>query len=181
MIILLHPRAASPRSRRFPLSMLALAAVIDGKEEYAIIDGNVDTDAGGTLQRLHLQTPLELLAVSVMPGPQMVAAIPLCRSFRRKWPAVPIVWGGYFPSLYPDAALNADYVDFAVRAQGEETFTDLIAALRGNRDFSAIRGLSYKDGAGRHVHNPDRALRGPDDFPWYPYHRLDASKYILPT
>jgi anaerobic magnesium-protoporphyrin IX monomethyl ester cyclase len=181
MIILLHPRAASPRSRRFPLSILALAAVIDGKEEYAIIDGNVDADAGGTLERLHRRTPAEILAVSVMPGPQMVAAIPLCRSFREKWPSVPIVWGGYFPSLYPDTALNAGYVDFVVRGQGEETFTDLIAALRGDRELSAIRGLSSKDGAGRHMHNPDRELRGPDEFPWYPYHRLDASKYILPT
>ena len=181
MIILLHPRAASPRSRRFPLSVLALAAVIDGKEEYEIIDGNVDADAGETLQRVHRQTPAELLAVSVMPGPQMVAAIPLCRFFREKYPLVPIVWGGYFPSLYPDTALNAGYVDFVVRAQGEDTFTELIAALRGDRDFSAILGLSYKDGAGRHIHNPDRLLRAPDDFPWFPYHRLDAPKYILPT
>ncbi len=181
MIILLHPRAASPRSRRFPLSVLALAAVIDGKEEYAIIDGNVDADAGGTLERLHGHKPAEILAVSVMPGPQMVAAIPLCRSFREKWPSVPIVWGGYFPSLYPDTALNANYVDFVVRAQGEDTFAELIAALRGDRDFSTIHGLSYKDHAGQHIHNPDRSLRGPDDFPWYPYDRLDASKYILPT
>lgn len=181
MIILLHPRAASPRSRRFPLSVLALAAVIDRNEEYAIIDGNVDTDPGETLHRLHNRTPAELLAVSVMPGPQMVAAIPLCRSFREKWPSVPIVWGGYFPSLYPDAALNAGYVDFVVRAQGEETFAELIAALRSGRGFSDIRGLSYKDGEGKHRHNPDRVLRGPDDFPWYPYDRLDASKYILPT
>jgi anaerobic magnesium-protoporphyrin IX monomethyl ester cyclase len=181
MIILLHPRAASPRSRRFPLSVLALAAVIDGKEDYAIIDGNVDADAGGTLRRVCRQTPAEILAVSVMPGPQMVAAIPLCRSFRENFPSVPIVWGGYFPSLYPDTALNAGYVDFVVRAQGEDTFTELIAALRGDGDFSAIRGLSYKDGAGRHIHNPDRLLRAPDDFPWFPYHRLDASKYILPT
>ena len=181
MIIFLHPRAASPRSRRFPLSVLALAAVIDGKETYEIVDGNVDVDAGGTLQSLQQGTPAELLAVSVMPGPQMVAAIPLCRSFREKWPSAPIAWGGYFPSLYPDTALNAGYVDFVARGQGEETLTELIAALRGDRDFSRIRGLSFKDDAGRHIHNPDRVLRGPDDFPWYPYHRLDASRYILPT
>ena len=75
-----------------------------------------------------------MLAVTVMPGPQMVAAIPLCRAFRRSTP-VPIVWGGYFPSLYPDAALNAKYVDFVVRGQGEETFIELLAALRGGRRF----------------------------------------------
>jgi radical SAM superfamily enzyme YgiQ (UPF0313 family) len=181
VIILLHPGAAKAHSRRFPLSVLALAAVLEGKEEYVIIDGNVDPDPEGTLERVHRQAPAEVLAVSVMPGPQMVAAIPLCRSFRVKYPAVPIVWGGYFPSLYPDAALNAGYVDFAVRAQGEDTFTELLAALRGRRDFAAIRGLSYKNRTGLHVHNSDRLLRSPDDFPWSPYHRLDASKYVLPT
>jgi len=31
---------------------------------------------------------------------------------------VPIVWGGYFPSLYTDASLNAGYVDFVVKGQG---------------------------------------------------------------
>ncbi len=181
MIILLHPRATSPRSRRFPLSILALAAVIDGREEYAIIDGNVDPNPMDALERVQREKPAELLAVSVMPGPQMVAAIPLCRRFKEKYPAVPVVWGGYFPSLYPDAALNADYVDFAVRGQGEDTFVELIAALRERKDLSGIRGLSYRDPSGRHVHNPDRPLRSPDEFPWLPYHRLDAANYILPT
>ncbi len=181
MILFLHPRATSARSRRFPLSILAIAAAIEGKESYEIVDGNTDTDPGGTLSRLQDARPAEVLAVSVMPGPQMVAAIPLCRSFRRQFPSVPIVWGGYFPSLYPDAALNADYVDYAVRGQGEDTFSELMAALRGQVDLASIRGLSYKDGSGRHVHNPERPLRSPNDFPWLPYHRVDASKYVLPT
>ncbi|HYK90164.1 MAG TPA: radical SAM protein [Acidobacteriota bacterium] len=181
MIIFLHPRATSTRSRRFPLSILALAAVVEGREDYAIVDGNVDPDPGSTLEGILRENPVELLAVSVMPGPQMVAAIPLCREFKTKHPSIPIVWGGYFASLYPDAALNAGYVDYVVRGQGEDTFTELIAAIRGSKDFCAICGLSYKEGSGRHIHNPDRPLRSPDDYPWYPYHRLDASKYILPT
>ncbi len=181
MILFLHPKATSPRSRRFPLSILALAAVLEGKEEYEIVDGNVDPCPGETLDGLMKKDPAKLLAVSVMPGPQMVAAVPLCRSFKEKYPGVPVVWGGYFPSLYPDAALNAPYVDFVARAQGEETLVELIEALRGGGDFSKIRGLSYKDPSGRHIHNPERPLRSPGDFPWPPYHRLDPSKYILPT
>ncbi len=181
MIVFLHPKATSPRSRRFPLSILALAAVIEGKESYEIVDGNVDPSPGDSLDCLMKRDRVELLAVSVMPGPQMVAAIPLCRDFREKYPQVPIVWGGYFPSLYADAALNAKYVDFVVRAQGEETLIELVAALRGDGDFSRIRGLSFKDSSGLPIHNADRPMRSPEDFPWPPYHRLDASKYVLPT
>jgi anaerobic magnesium-protoporphyrin IX monomethyl ester cyclase len=91
------------------------------------------------------------------------------------------VWGGYFPSLYPDAALNADYVDFVVRGQGERTLLDLIAALRGERSLANVEGLSYKDASGAHCHNAERALQSPDDFPEPPYHRIDAARYILPT
>lgn len=182
MIIILHPRATKPKNRRFPLAALAIAAVLEGKEEYCIVDGNVDPQPERTLDRIMRETGAEMLAVSVMPGPQMAAAVPLCRDFRQKYPRVPIVWGGYFPSLYADATLNASYVDFAIRGQGEDTFLELLAALRGSRKFSGIRGLSFKDDFGLHVHNAERPMRSLNEFPWPPYHRLtNPEKYILPT
>ena len=181
MIILLHPRSTRPKNRRFPLSVLSLAAVIEGREDYVIIDGNVDPDPGATLDRVMRETPAEVLAVSVMPGPQMASAIPLCREFRGQYPDVPVVWGGYFPSLYPEAVLNAGYVDFAVIGQGEDTFVELSEALRVGGDFSSIQGLAYTDGGGKCVRNPERPFRSPNDFPHLPYHRVEAAKYILPT
>lgn len=182
MIILLHPRSTKPKNRRFPLAVLSLAAVLEGKEEYAIVDGNADPDPGSSLDRLVERHSVELLAVSVMPGPQMVAAIPLCRDFRRKHPFIPIVWGGYFPSLYSDAALNAQYVDFVVRGQGEETFLELLSRLRTSRRYLEVKGLSFKDDFGLHVHNAERPLRSPNDFAWLPYHKLpDAERYIART
>lgn len=182
MIILLHPRSTRPKNRRFPLAVLSLAAVLDGREEYAIVDGNADPAPLETIERIVSRHGATLLAISVMPGPQMKATIPLCREFRAKYPRVPIVWGGYFPSLYTDAALNAAYVDFAVRGQGEDTLLELIQALGTHRKFQGIRGLSYKDDFGLHVHNAERPLRSPNDFPWLPYEKLpDAENYILPT
>jgi radical SAM superfamily enzyme YgiQ (UPF0313 family) len=181
MIALLHPKSTKPKNRRFPLSVLSLAAVLEGREDYTIIDGNVDPDPGATLDRVMMESPIKLLAVSVMPGPQMVAALPLCRAFRAHHPSVPIVWGGYFPSLYPDTALNAEYVDFVVRGQGEETFLELIEALQDGRGLAGIEGLSYKDATGAHCHNPARSLCLPDDFPELSYHSINAAKYILPT
>jgi radical SAM superfamily enzyme YgiQ (UPF0313 family) len=161
---------------------MAIAAVLEGKEEYVIIDGNLDPDPGGALARVAPEHGVELLAVSVMPGPQMAASIPLCREFRRLHPSIPIVWGGYFPSLYTDAALNARYVDYAIRGQGEETILELLAALRAKTSLRAIKGLSWKDEFGLHVHNPERPLRSPDDYPWVPYHRLKSiEKYLKPT
>jgi anaerobic magnesium-protoporphyrin IX monomethyl ester cyclase len=182
MIILLHPKAVKPHNRRLPLAILSIGAVLEGNEGYQIIDGNLDPDPGSTMDRIAAEHSIELLAVSVMPGPQMVAAIGLCRAFREKHPRVPIVWGGYFPSLYPDTALNAGYVDYVIRGQGEDTILELLPAIRGARQFASVRGLSFKDAFGLHVHNAERPLRSPNDFPTLPYHRLGAiERYLLPT
>ena len=112
----------------------------------------------------------------------------------RRIPSVPIVWGGYFPTLYPDAAINAPYVDYVVRGQGEETLLDLLTHLadagsRPARDSarnpSAIRGvagLTWKDD-GRSVHNPERPpILRPDALPLLPYDRVaDVGAYLRPS
>jgi radical SAM superfamily enzyme YgiQ (UPF0313 family) len=112
----------------------------------------------------------------------MVAAIGACREFRRGYPGVPIAWGGYFPSLYAEAALKADYVDYAVRGQGEETVLELIDAIRDRRELASVQGISFVDGEWRLIHNPARPLRSPNEFPMLPYHRLGkVEDYLLPT
>jgi anaerobic magnesium-protoporphyrin IX monomethyl ester cyclase len=181
MIVLFNPKATRFRNRRFPLSVLALAAVLEGRENYVIVDGNLDPDPIQTLFSIFRQHAVELLAVTVMPGPQTVTAVAACKEIRARFPNVPIVWGGYFASNYTDAALNAWYVDFAVRGQGEDTLLELLEAIRGRRSLAGIGGLSYKDSEGRPRHNPERPMKPLDAFPWYPYHRIPAERYLLPT
>lgn len=181
MILLYYPKLTKPKNRRFPLSIMALAAVLEGREEYAIVDGNLDLDADATLVRLIETNTVELLGVSVMPGPQMVSAMKSSRAIRERFPDVPIAWGGYFPSVYRDATLNAAYVDYAVRGQGEQTLLELIDAIRGTREVKEIDGLSWKDASGRRVHNRERGMQSPDDFPWIPYRRLPVPDYLRPS
>jgi anaerobic magnesium-protoporphyrin IX monomethyl ester cyclase len=181
MILFYNPKATRPRNRRFPLSILAIAAVVEGKEEYAIVDGNLDPHPTESLIALIKERRVELLAVTVMPGPQTVGAVASCREIRSRFPELPIVWGGYFATNYTVAALNANYVDYAVRGQGEQTFLDLLEVIRGHRDPKDVPGLSYKTPDGTVRQNPERPMRGLDDFPWYPYHRLPAEEYLLPT
>ncbi len=102
MIVLFNPRATNPRNRRFPLSIMSLAAVLEGHEQYVIVDGNVQNDAVERILRLIENGDVELIGVTVMPGPQMASAVEACKTIRRAHPKVPIVWGGYFPSIYKD-------------------------------------------------------------------------------
>ena len=75
MIILLNPRATKPKNRRYPLSLLAIGAMLEGKEEYTIVDGNAEDLRGADPWSSPGGERPELLAVTVMPGPQMVAAV----------------------------------------------------------------------------------------------------------
>ena len=180
MIVLYNPKATKPKDRRFPLSVLAIAAVLEDREDYIIVDGNLDPCPTETISCLIQEKQVELLAVTVMPGPQTVGAVSSCKELRARFPAIPIVWGGYFASNYTNAALNTEYVDYAIRGQGEQTFLELLGAIRGKYDYKAIAGLSYKK-HGEIKRNPERPMRRPDEFPGYPYHRIPVAKYLLPT
>lgn len=175
-VILVNPRMCSPRSVRLPLSLLALGAVLD-RYDWHIVDGNVDPDPASTLLRLLDEKPCALVGVTVMPGPQVAPAIELSSIARARHPEVPIAWGGYFPTLYPDSAVNAPYVDYAVRGQGEDTILELLEG----KPLPDVRGLTWKD-QGTIVHNPERPFRPPDEYPLYPYERIgDVDTYLRPS
>ena len=52
MIILYYPKLCKPKNRRFPLSVLALAAVLEGREDYQIVDGNLEPDPDAVIRAL---------------------------------------------------------------------------------------------------------------------------------
>lgn len=197
-VILINPKMCSRRSVRLPLSLLALGAVLEGRYKYEIVDGNVEPDTIGKLRSLLGRGNNALVAVTVMPGPQVAPAIEIASAVRAYAPTVPIAWGGFFPTLYPDSAINAPYVDFVIRGQGEDTLLELVERLSGSGQLgvrteneapfvadhaavSEITGLTWKN-SGRIVHNPDRAFRSPDTYPPFPYSRLrDVGTYLRPS
>ena len=122
--------------------------------------------------------------LATVSGPQVAPAIALSKAVRERHPDVPIVWGGYFPTLYPDAALAAPYVDVVVRGPGEATLAGLLATLGGTGgapSLASVAGISWKE-SGRVVHNTERPLGPPDALPPLPYELLgDVSRFLQPT
>jgi radical SAM superfamily enzyme YgiQ (UPF0313 family) len=186
-VLLVNPRMSSPRSARLPLSLLHLGAVLEGRRPWQILDGNLGPIVEAARRALDAR-PHAAVGVTVMPGPQVAPAIEISAAIRETHPTVPIVWGGYFPTLYSDAAINAPYVDYLVRGQGEGTLLDLLdrlpsagppTELDSAKDTSAIagvKGLTWKS-AGRPVHNPERPILDPESLPLLPYeklHEIDA-------
>src|SRR5258708_21146508 len=96
MIVFNNRKAPKPLNRRFPLSILAIAAVLEGREEFAIVDGNLDPQPTEAILALLREHRVELLAVTVIPGPQTGGPLASCPALRRFFPRGPIGWAGCF-------------------------------------------------------------------------------------
>jgi radical SAM superfamily enzyme YgiQ (UPF0313 family) len=179
--LLINPAITSRRHARFPLSVMTLAAALEGRCDATLIDGNTDGDAVRTACDAVRTRDFEAVGITVMGGPQVATAIEMSRALRAANPHLPIVWGGYFPSLYPDVALNNDYVDYVIRGQGEDALRELLDALAAPQpqDLAPIASLSWRH-RGAAVHNPDRAFTSRHIAPRLRYDLLpDPRAYLV--
>ena len=187
MILFLNPRATRPGNRRFPLSIMAVGAALPESASWEILDGNrpgadlYQESADRVTAQQGGNDPVQVLAFTVMPGPQLLSAVPLAKRLKARFPALPIVWGGNFPSLYPDPVLNAPYVDWLVRGQGEQTFAELLDVLAGRRDPERVDGLGFRRPDGSLRNPTERAWIGPDQLPPPAYHKVPVDDYLHPT
>jgi pyruvate-formate lyase-activating enzyme len=187
MIVLYNPLSTTPGKQPLPLSLMSLAAVLERPStsaersiDWCLVDGNVTRDPAAEiidrLARAH-PTDVSLVAVTVMPGPQLTQAVSVCARVKAARPDVPIVWGGYFPTQHTDTVLQSASVDAVIRSQGEQPLLQLIDALGSRTSLDRVGGLSWK--AGPHIiHNPIGAMTPLDDLPELPYHRVDMTRYI---
>jgi hypothetical protein len=183
MIVFFNPLSTTPGKQPLPLSVLSLAAAIDGKQSWSLVDGNVWPDpATEILARLEAASgELRLLAVTVMPGPQLTQAVAVCREVHERLPDVSIVWGGYFPTQHSETVLRSSFVDFVVRSQGEKALLHLVETLSSGGGLDLVSNLSWKSPDGRVVHNPVGPMTPLDELPELPYERVEMGHYIHPT
>lgn len=184
-ILLINPTMTSRRSARFPLAVLNLSAALEGRSSSipyvsTIVDGNIDRDFVSTAVRTIRDEGIDAVGVSVMGGPQLSTAIAVSRAIREQSPATPIIWGGHFPTNCPDATLKAPYVDYAIRAQGEDTIGELLDALFVDPPdtLASIAGLSWRRGD-EIVHNKDRTFSSASLARTLPYARLGHLAHYL--
>lgn len=182
MIILFNPRSSPIGKPVLPMSLLSIAAVIDGHRDYCIVDGNLDEDPLATLCTLIEANDCPVVAMTVMPGRQVRQARDVSRGIKARFPQVSIIWGGYFPTMYPNASLSESSVDYLLRGHSEEAFVALLDALDADSGWRNQAGLSSRDRqSGVLTHNPMGPVPKLDALPDYPYHRLDMERYVLDT
>jgi radical SAM superfamily enzyme YgiQ (UPF0313 family) len=181
-VLLINPTITRRRNAKFPFAVLNLSAALDEKYDSSIIDGNVDRDFVATAVRTLQNGQVDAVGISVMGGPQLRTAILVSQAIKARFPAIPIIWGGHFPTICATSALNAPYVDFAVRAQGEQTLIELLDLLFGaGGSLDTIGGLSWRRD-GEIVHNANRTFSNAGLTRALPYERVgDPRQYFART
>jgi radical SAM superfamily enzyme YgiQ (UPF0313 family) len=146
-----------------PLCLLALAASLrEASFDVVLIDAAIEPNY---LSRVACECVDALcVGISVLTGPMIRGAIEVATSVKDHTPWLPIIFGGWHPSLLPDETLSESFVDIVVRGQGEITLVETAQALAQHKPLNNIAGLSWKNN-GQRVHNADRRVEPLDSLP----------------
>jgi anaerobic magnesium-protoporphyrin IX monomethyl ester cyclase len=170
-ILLFNPRSANNKYR-VPNSILQIAAAVDGKYEWVIVDGNCENDPYKKIQNWMKTGEISYVGFTVMPGPQLKQAIPYARRLREEFPGTVMVWGGYFASNQYRVVLESGLVDFVINGPGDHAFPELIDALENGKPYEGVRSLIFRR-EGKIIKTPKEDLVDQTGLPPLPYDELD--------
>ena len=159
-----------------PLALLAVGSALDpARYDVRIVDGRLERDPARAL--LGGGDPPLCLGVSVLSGAPIGDALHVSRAVKRQHPGLPIVWGGWHPSLFPAETVQEPAVDAAVFGQGEATFRALLARLEAGDRLDGLPGAACLVD-GEPAVGPPRPPVDVDDLPAHNYHLLPVEDYF---
>jgi anaerobic magnesium-protoporphyrin IX monomethyl ester cyclase len=173
-VVLYNPRAVF---FTMPLALLAIGSELDREAfEVVIIDGRLEADPERAV-RAHLNDAL-CLGVTVLTGAPIADALNISRLAKRARPDLPVIWGGWHPSMFARECLAEPAVDVSVRGQGEATFAEIVARLSAGRSLEGCAGCTVRLADGRILENPARPLVDVGRFRAHDYRLIPVERYF---
>jgi len=178
-VLLFNPRSAN-KKYRIPNSILQVAASIEGKYPWVILDGNREENPWQKIKAYLDTGEFRYIGFTVMPGPQLKQAIPLSKTIRQEYPDTYMIWGGYFASNQYKSVLDSGYIDYVINGPGDHSFPALLDAIESGNEVNTfdIKNLIYKR-FGEIVKTAKEDLLDYNTLPPLPYDKLDQF-YSLP-
>jgi anaerobic magnesium-protoporphyrin IX monomethyl ester cyclase len=175
-VVLYNPRCVF---WTMPLALVAIGSALDSsKYEVVIVDGRLETDPIGAVLR-SIDSRTVCVGITVLTGTPIRDALEVTRKIKRVHSALPVVWGGWHPSLFPVECLEEEGVTACVVGQGEDTFRELVARFSEGHSIEAVAGTAYRAGdLGRGVVAPKRPMRDLNDLPAHDYSLIDVERYF---
>ena len=173
-IVLYNPNAVF---FTMPLALMAIGSELDPAEyEVVTIDGRLEANAVAAVTEA-LKDAL-CLGVTVLTGAPISDALRISRAAKRARPDLPVIWGGWHPSLFPGDCLQEPSVDVTVQAQGEETFSEIVQRLVNGESLRGCAGCTVRLDNGEICVNPPRALRSLESFRAHDYGLIPVERYF---
>ncbi|TDJ68501.1 MAG: radical SAM protein [Planctomycetota bacterium] len=181
-IVLFLPHRADPEqgvrvaADLLPLELLQIACIPDEEGyECVIVDAMVHDDY---MERLmELCDGALCFASSCILGFQVAHGARVAHAIRAKFPDLPMIWGGWFPSVAPELYFQEGIADAVGLGQGEITFAQVVRALDAGEPLDSVPGLAlWRDGA--LVYTDHQPVVGFDKFPDCPWHLIDYEQYV---
>lgn len=174
-VVLYHPRCVF---WTMPLSLIAIGSALDRtRYEVVIIDGRLEDDPIAAVLRA-IDDSTICVGVSVLTGLPIRDALGVTRAVRHAHASLPVVWGGWHPSLFPIDCLEEAGITATVAAQGENTLRDIVDRLSRGEDLRGVRGVVHRDARGVPTPEPKRDLAPLDSLPPHDYDLIDVERYF---
>ncbi len=173
-IVLFYPPYDGPPLGA-PLCLFSLASPLRAAGfRVSIIDAAIVPDYERAVAR---ETDQALcFGISLLTGPMIRSAGKVARLVKQARPDLPIVYGGWHPSLLPHQTLQAEFVDAVVRGQGELTLLEVAERLAEGKSLEGVLGASAKR-QGSAVHNQERPVENVNKLPAPAYDLMDFDAY----
>ena len=179
-VVLIQPEIGEwdwVRSRpHFPLGILQAAALVVKNTPVVFLDQRIEKGWKKSLEKQLNAEPL-CVALTSMSGNQIRYALTASRLVKEINPRVPVVWGGLHASMLAEQTLNEPSIDIVVRGEGEETFRQVVEALKSGQGMEKVHGVSWRTN-GNVNHNPDRPFLDLEQVPEVPYQLVDVKDYL---
>jgi anaerobic magnesium-protoporphyrin IX monomethyl ester cyclase len=173
-VVLFYPPYDGP-ALSAPLCLLALAAPLrEAGFSVAVIDAAISPDY--RTEVLRECRDAICVGISVLTGPMIRSAVEIATQIRKNLPHLPVVFGGWHPTLLPEQTLRAECVDLVVRGQGEVTLLELAERLAGGETVMGVKGVSWKHGDDVHQ-EPERPVERLEKLPSPAYDLIDFDTY----
>ncbi len=162
-----------------PLGVLSLASSLRAAGfQPVVIDGATDAKFLDTIARK--AAGCFAFGISLLTGPMIRDAIAASLLVRQIRPDLPIIYGGWHPTLLTGETLREDFVDVVVRHQGEKTLTEILERQMSGAGLEMVAGCWFKKN-GKIYSNQDRPASPLTAFPPPAYDMVDFETYARIT
>ncbi|HOY31896.1 MAG TPA: radical SAM protein [Bacteroidales bacterium] len=169
-IVLVYPLATN-YFQGLPYSLLFLERTLrDESLDVVIFDQKTIEEDEIIKYVTENQETILLVGFSVMLSVQLIYAHKIAEYIKKNY-NIPTVFGGWFPTSYPEICIDESFVDFIILGPGEKPFSELVKKIQQHEnDFEKINALGYKKNDNIHI---NKNIHWGNNFA---YPQLDFSK-----